>query len=56
MFLKQERPEIDDFEKGKNFGYTGNQKKKDVLAKIHKTFVHILLFQKFLKFASVPFY
>ena len=49
MFLKQERPEIDDFERRKKFGCNGKilvkSLKRIPLQNLHKIFVHILLFQ-----------
>ena len=49
MFLKQERPEIDDFERRKKFGCNGKilgkSLKRIPLQNFHKIFVRILLFQ-----------
>ena len=61
MFLKQEKPEMNDFEENKNFGSKGKtrelivtllekhfknvQGRRIPLQKCHKIFLHILLFQ-----------
>ena len=43
--LEQEKPEMDDFERKQNIGSRGKLVLTDTLAKDHKIFLYILLFQ-----------